>query len=61
MPPHTVLWQDALWTEPLWVWEEAWVTVEGVGDDDGISSFGHFEAIYREGTIQLRNDKKEYI
>ena len=43
-----VLWQEALWLEFLGVGEVAGVPVEGVGQDDGVGSFGHLEAVCRQ-------------
>ena len=42
-----VLWQEALWPEFLGVGEVAGVSVEGVGQDEGVGSFGHLEAACR--------------
>lgn len=54
-PSHWILRQKALRPELLGLGEVSWVAVESVGNDDGISTLGHLETIYRKERFYCLN------
>lgn len=49
VPTRGVLRQEAFRSEELWLWEIAWVPVQGVGDDNGVGPPGDLVAFCNQG------------
>lgn len=60
-PPRWILRQEAFRSKLLRLRKVPWVTMESVGDDDGIGSFGHLKTIYGDKNGEMESHLEKYL